>query len=85
MRHIPKIYSTTKQAQILTALVLSSILSVGGAIAVPEGVTASPAKISAAKPNKSLKQNSKNNGLPTSVASQLNEMLPVKIAFLLKI
>ncbi|WP_243147304.1 hypothetical protein [Scytonema sp. UIC 10036] len=58
-----------KQGQIVTALVLSSILSVGGAIAVPEGVTASPAKVSVAKSNKSLKQNTKNNDLPTSVAS----------------
>lgn len=69
MRHIPKIYSTTKQAQILTALVLSSILSVGGAIAVPEGATAAPANAYSARPNKSLKQNTKNDRLPTSVAS----------------
>ncbi|GAA6620295.1 hypothetical protein [Scytonema sp. NUACC26] len=69
MTHIPNIYSTTKQARILTALVLSSILSVGGAIAVLEGATAAPLKISSTRSSKSLKQNTKNKSLPTSVAS----------------
>ncbi|GAB1540379.1 hypothetical protein NUACC21_30480 [Scytonema sp. NUACC21] len=77
MRHTPKNYSTTKQAKILTALVLTSILSVGNA-GVPEGATATPTKILSAKVNKSLKQNTKINRLPTSVASAIKRDLASK-------
>ncbi|MBW4628325.1 MAG: hypothetical protein KME49_23135 [Brasilonema octagenarum HA4186-MV1] len=71
MKNTLKNYSTTKQAQFFTALVLSGILSVGCSLWAIKSATAAPANYFADTANQVLKENIKTNNLPRTVASAI--------------
>lgn len=64
-----KIFRNTKQAQIFTALILTSILSVGSGFVLIKNATALPGDFLAATSKEFTKQNSPSNRLPRSVAN----------------
>jgi len=63
------IYRYTKQAQIITALILTGILSVGSGLTLIKNASASSIDFSAETPNERLKQNVPANRLPRLVAN----------------
>ncbi len=68
MKTVLKKYSTTKQAQIFTALVLTGILSVGSGLTLQNSATATPKDSLPKAANEVLKGNIKTNSLPQPVA-----------------
>ncbi|KAB8331614.1 hypothetical protein SD80_024340 [Scytonema tolypothrichoides VB-61278] len=71
MKNIFKNYTTTKQGQIVTALVLSGILSIGSSLSAIKSAEAAPANYFATNANQVLKENIKTNSLPRPVASAI--------------
>ncbi|MBW4632259.1 MAG: hypothetical protein KME30_10255 [Iphinoe sp. HA4291-MV1] len=71
MKNTLKIHCTTKQTQIVTALVLSGILSIGSSLSAIKSATAAPANYFADTANQVLKENIKTNTLPRPVASAI--------------
>ncbi|NJM74290.1 MAG: hypothetical protein HC862_31890 [Scytonema sp. RU_4_4] len=71
MKNALKNYCTTKQTQIVTALVLSGILSIGGSLSAIESAIAAPANYFADTANQVLKENIKINSLPRPVTSAI--------------
>ncbi|ABA20698.1 conserved hypothetical protein [Trichormus variabilis ATCC 29413] len=63
------IYRYTKQAQIITALILTGILSVGSGLTLIKNASASSIDFLAETPNERLKQNVRVNRLPRLVAN----------------
>lgn len=64
-----KKHFNTNQARILTAVILTGILSVGSGLIVIKGATAASANLSLAPSNEVLKKNIKPNRLPRPVAN----------------
>lgn len=79
-----KSYRTTKQGRIVTALILSGILSVGSGLSVLKSATAAVANQTPETANQVLKGNIKTASLPRPVASAVKqhlsnkEQIPVK-------
>lgn len=80
--------SNGNQTQILTALILSGILSIGSAFTTLKSASATTLQPSVENANQITKQNSKNNHLPRTVAEAVlkdiyritgNRLLPLKI------
>ncbi|NMG07751.1 hypothetical protein [Brasilonema sp. UFV-L1] len=71
MNNLLKNYCTTKQTQIITAFVLSGILSIGGSLTAIESATAVSANYFAETASQVLKENIKTNSLPRSVTSAI--------------
>jgi hypothetical protein len=70
MKTILKIYLTTNQARIFTALVLTGILSIGGNFTFINNATAAPANLMPeSTTNQFIKQNIRTNNLPRRVAN----------------
>ncbi|MGH7998171.1 MAG: hypothetical protein ACREPR_01735 [Brasilonema sp.] len=71
MKNAPKNYCTTKQTQIVAALILSGILSVGSSLSAIESATAAPVNYFAQTANQVLKENIKTNSLPRPVTAAI--------------
>ncbi|MBG1265046.1 hypothetical protein [Nostoc sp. WHI] len=69
MKIMLKKYFNPNQARILTALILTGILSVGSGLIVIKGATAASASLSLGASNEVLKKNIKPNRLPRPVAN----------------
>ncbi|MEC4819549.1 MAG: hypothetical protein SAK29_40710 [Scytonema sp. PMC 1069.18] len=83
MKNTLKVNHTTKQARVLTALVLSGILSFGNELSLTKSATAAPTNLGVETPNYVLKENGKSDRLPVSVVSGirqdlLNRQIPLK-------
>ena len=69
MKTILKIYLTTNQARIFTALVLTGILSIGSSFTLIKNASAAPANLMPESANEFIKENIRTNNLPRRVAS----------------
>src|SRR5690349_2628077 len=65
---MPKNYHTTNQARIITALILTGILSVGSGLTLNKNATAASVNSLPETTNEISKDNLKSNRLPASVA-----------------
>ncbi|MBE9007753.1 hypothetical protein IQ259_22485 [Fortiea sp. LEGE XX443] len=78
MKTMLKDYHTTNQARILTALVLTGILSIGSGLTLLKSATANPANLSPAITNEVYPDKTKPNRLPPSVANAILKDLASK-------
>lgn len=67
MKTILKIYLTTKQARIFTALILTGILSIGSNFTLIKNATAAPGNLMPESTNEFIKENLTTNNLPRRV------------------
>lgn len=67
MTTILKIYFTTNQARIFTALILTGILSIGSNFTLIKNATAAPANLMPETTNEFIKENLTTNNLPRRV------------------
>lgn len=69
MKTLIKVYLTTNQARIFTALILTGILSIGSNFTLIKNATAAPANLMPESANELIKENLTTNKLPRRVAS----------------